>query len=593
MGVLFSNERRFAHLIVLTALLPMAACIAHAPGSQNQNRIEVSVTSSAGSPATVPVSMPNQPTTIQYTASVTGTGNTDVTWSLAAASNLDPVCTATGDALGTFVVNGNNSITYTAPTDLPLSPCGVAVTATSNADHETIGQALVKVTVAVVVSPANDTIGQTANLLYTAKVYGAPSDQQDVTWSTSCAQCNGTQQKPGAFDPGNSGLYVAPQLDPGVNQLNVEIDAHSSFDKNNQPGATNITVLPSDPRGTANPSTATAAQISCPAGSGGLSNATCYKLSLTCDAIADYSAYLKVNKPLGQNLGTVIFASGSGSAVLYDNDINFISGSFNGGLNVVQGILSTNSDNDGYTTVQVSFGAPFDNSSAVENGWLQGPGGVRRLACRFATVVDWINKNIHNSTTLPMCGTGNSAGASAFAYAATAYGLASEFSLLELTGGPVMTRIDKGCSACSQFTAGNTCTDSTEFCYSVSSGGSSSTAGIIDAAYQGVGQTSPTLCTNGVNGDETNFNRFTSDSIESASQSAIPLSIPDPPTQVRVILGGLDATTAPVQSYSWVKGVNPQPPAPACLADASHAIPAVSDGAAQIVSDIQTLCKVH
>src|SRR5262249_44954418 len=194
-----------------------------------------------------------------------------------------------------------------------------------------------------------------------------------------------------AFDPGNRGLYVAPQLDPGVNQLSVEIDASSSFDQS-QFAKTNITVLPSDPIGTAKPSTATAAQISCPAGSGGVANGTCYKLSLTCDAIADYSAYLKVNKPSGQNLGTVIFASGSGSAVLYDNDTNFISGSFNGGLNVVQGVLSTNSDNDGYTTVQVSFGAPFDNSSAVENGWLQGPGGVRRLACRFATVVDWINK---------------------------------------------------------------------------------------------------------------------------------------------------------------------------------------------------------
>src|SRR5215467_1630037 len=349
MGVPFSNARRFAHLIVLTGILPMAACIAHAPGHQDQNQIEVSVTSSAGTPATVPVSVPNQPTTIQYTASVTGTGNTDVTWSLAAASNLDPVCTATGDALGTFVVTGNNSMTYTAPTDVPLSPCGVAVTATSNADHETIGQALVKVTVAVVVSPANDTIGQSANLLFTAKVYGAPADQQGVVWSTSCDACSGTQQKPGAFDPGNPGLYVAPQLDPGVNQLSVEIDASASFDQS-QFAKTIITVLPSDPIGTAKPSTATAAQITCPAGGGGLANGTCYKLSLTCDAIADYSAYLKVNKPSGQNLGTVIFASGSGSAVLYDNDTNFISGSFNGGLNVVQGVLSTNSDNDGYTT---------------------------------------------------------------------------------------------------------------------------------------------------------------------------------------------------------------------------------------------------
>jgi hypothetical protein len=129
----------------------------------------------------------------------------------------------------------------------------------------------------------------------------------------------------------------------------------------------------------------------------------------------------------------VIFGTGSGGTSHYDNDSSFTVGGFNGGDFVVEGVLSA-----GYTTVQVSFGDPFNPQPAQPNGWLQGPGGVRRVACRYATVADWVYKNIHNSsTTAPYCATGNSGGSGTIGSQVSQYGLASEFTLIEPTSGPV------------------------------------------------------------------------------------------------------------------------------------------------------------
>ena len=128
-------------------------------------------------------------------------------------------------------------------------------------------------------------------------------------------------------------------------------------------------------------------------------------------------------------------------------------------------------------------------------------------------------------------------------------------------------------------------------CYSA--GGPNGTAAIIDTAYQAQGQTNPTVCTNGVNGDNSNFSRFLSDSIEDDPGVSPQLQIPNPPTNVNVVLGTMDTSNAVPQGNAWWGGVGPPPPKPVCLGDADHAIPAVQDGADQIVSDIQSMCKVH
>jgi hypothetical protein len=466
------------------------------------------------------------------------------------------------------------------------------VTATSSKDNVTTGQALVKVSVIVSIAAAPSTVGQGANLQYTAAVTGASSANQGVGWSApTCTPCS-NQQTGGAFDPNNPGLFIAPGLQSGTAQVVTTINAASIFDTN-QSATTTITVLKSDPLGTATPSTAAAAELTCPTFSGGiLTGATCYQVNTSCAAIADYPVYLKVNQPAGTAVGTVILGTGTGGSSLYDNDPSFIANGFNGGQNVVQGLL-----NDGFTTVQISFGSPF-NSTNTENGWLQGPGGVRRLACRYATVADWVYKNIHNSNpSTPYCATGNSGGSGAIGYAVTEYGLASEFSLVEMTSGPVMTLLQQGCNTCGQYLGSNPCKQTQEnMCYTVSTGGTSSTAGIIDTAYQAQGQTTPTLCTDAINGTGTNnFSRFQSDSIEDDPGVRPALPIANPPTNVNVVFGTKDTIgNAVPQGYAWWGAIGLQtPPKPVCVPTAPHAIPSDPNGATQIVSDIQSMCVVH
>jgi hypothetical protein len=493
------------------------------------------------------------------------------------ATSTNGVCSATGDQLGTMVTTGTNTMTYTAPPGpLPISPCGVVVTATSNEDNATTGQALVNVHVVVNIAAAPSSIGQRANLQYSATVTGAPagSPGQDIQWSA----VNG-----GAFDNPiyNNGLYVAPPLTSGEAPIDVTIQATSSFDPT-QTTSVPITVVKVDPLGTIAQTTAASAQITCPTFTGGSTGATCYQLKVSCDAIADYYAYLKVNTPAGTPAGTVIFGTGSGGTSLYDNDASFTVGTFNGGDFVVEGILSA-----GFTTVQVSFGDPFNPQPAQPNGWLQGPGGVRRVACRYATVADWVYKNIHNSsTTAPYCATGNSGGSGAIGYAVSEYGLASEFTLLEPTSGPVMTVLHQGCNVCGQYTGSNACTQTSpvNLCYTAS-GGTGSTAGIIDLAYQASGQTTPTLCTNGVNGDNSNFTRFLSDSIEDDPGISPALPIPNPPTTVNIVWGSDDTSNAIPMGYAWRSAVGPTPTF-SCPANTPHAVPSTSAGAQQIIDDI-------
>ncbi len=598
--MLNSNYQLCLRAIALSAVLTLTGCIAHAPGSGGggSQPLTVTVSPSTSPPMSVPVSVPSQPpSTVQFSATVTPSSSSQgVTWSLVPGQNSS--CSATNNGLGTISSSG----LYTAPSTISAAPCTVAVTATSTANSSYSGFAPIAVHVVVSISPATDTIGQGANLQYTATVTGTPTPTSDqtVNWAPpSCPTCQ-SGQTGGAFDPNNSGLYVAPDIEQGATTASVDISAASTFDPNAPPGTATITVQKTDSVGTA-----TYSQLnSCPGG--GVSGGTCYQVNTVCDGVADWSAYLKVNTPsVTPPLGTVIFGIGTGGSGLYDNDSPdfFYGNNINGGMAVVNGVLTA-----GYTTVQVSFGAPFNNTNTA-NGWLQGPGGVRRLACRYATVADWIfnNQQVLNPSTpasTPMCATGNSGGSGAIGYALTVYGLASEFAMVEPTSGPVMTRIDLGCTPQgnpnNSYGGKTACTNPLNLDMSYSTAGSSDgTAGIIDTAYQSEGLSTPTLCSDGVNGISTaNALRFQSDSIDFAPAKAPAILIPNPPTTVNVVFGGQDSSNAVAQGETWWASIGTMggPKATqACVQDAPHPIPAApsGDGVTQIVNDITTLCVLH
>jgi hypothetical protein len=144
------------------------------------------------STASVPVGQ-----TQQFTATVTGTTNTAVTWSVAG-----------GATNGTITSSG----LYTAPSTLP-SPPQVTITATSVADRTKSASATVTIiqNVVVQVSPptASVPVGQTQQ--FTATVTGTTNTS--VTWSVAGGATNGTINA--------SGLYTAPSTLPSPPQATV------------------------------------------------------------------------------------------------------------------------------------------------------------------------------------------------------------------------------------------------------------------------------------------------------------------------------------------------------------------------------------
>jgi hypothetical protein len=403
--------------------------------------------------------------------------------------------------------------------------------------------------VSIKLTPVSATIGISANLQMKATVSG--STNRAVTWKVN-GIVNGDSTY-GTVDSSTQ-LYFAPATTP--NPAKFTITATSVADTSKSASAT-IEVLAADPLGTVN----SVKTIACP--SGGVPGASCQEMAIACEGLKNFNAYIKVNAPTGASNGVVIYGVGTGGSGLYDSQFTY-------GQTAVENVVSA-----GFTTVQVSFGAPF--TAAAPNGWLTGPGGVRRLACRYATLASWINTHVLSSSTKPLCATGNSGGSGAISYALSNYGLDRILSMVEITSGPPMSRIDYGC-LCKQGSGATTCgRGQVNYCYGLAD------AAIIDTAY------SQPLCSNAVNGKPSPIaaELFLSDSI--ASPGAV---LAFPKTNVNVLYGGQDASAAVPLGLEWYDQINSKK-GQSCVADAPHSIPDVLDGATQISNDLTTLCKLQ
>jgi len=143
----------------------------------------------------IPAIYPNQHVT--FTATVTGTTNMTVTWSLSGTA-----CTGTGNPCGTI---DKNTGAYVAPAAVP-SPATVTITATSAADSTATGGLQVHIVlISVVVTPTTVTVEQ--NLVQQFTAVAVPDDApQTFTWSCMpTASC-------GSFapNPNNVAVYTAP-----------------------------------------------------------------------------------------------------------------------------------------------------------------------------------------------------------------------------------------------------------------------------------------------------------------------------------------------------------------------------------------------
>src|SRR5271154_163880 len=130
---------------------------------------------------------------LNFTATVTGTTNTAVAWSLSGTA-----CTGNPNPCGTI---DPNSGVYNAPATVP-NPAKVTITAVSRADSTARGNLPIKIVpVTVVVTPASVSVGQ--NLVQQFTAVAVPDNApQTFTWScTPAGACGNLVQ-----DPNISGL---------------------------------------------------------------------------------------------------------------------------------------------------------------------------------------------------------------------------------------------------------------------------------------------------------------------------------------------------------------------------------------------------
>lgn len=188
-----------------------------------------------------------------FTATVTGTNNTGVTWTLTQGG---APCTGCGTI--TPSTASGAPATYTAPTTAPASPT-VTVTATSVADTTKSASATVTLTqtVGITISPTTATVIVAQTQAFTATVTG--TNNPGVTWTLSqagaaCSPGCGTIA-PASTTSGTPTTYTAPATVPAI--PNVTVTATSAADPTKSASATVTVTAQTTGVVTVSPGTAT------------------------------------------------------------------------------------------------------------------------------------------------------------------------------------------------------------------------------------------------------------------------------------------------------------------------------------------------
>lgn len=314
--------------------------------------------------------------------------------------------------------------------------------------------------------------------------------------------------------------------------------------------AATILTVATDPLG----AISNAVAIVCPAGK---RQGKCYDLTVSCPNISDLHAYLKVSMPPAPT-GTVVYATGGNGTTLLEATAY--------GTVVLDNLVAAN-----YTIVQLAWGGPFANQPS---GWQTGPGGIRAVACRPATVIKWAYDNLRPGPATPLCAGGNSAGSEQVGLGLAHYGLGSILSMAELLVGPPFAREDYSCE-CIQLSSPGLCSSQPlPQCV-----GLTNAEKYLDPAY------AAPLCSQAVQTNSTaNDSLFLSDSILSPDAT---LSYPK--TYVHFAWGGQDPSSANLDGEFYIQAITSNT-GYACVADSPHDILTVVDGAQQIATDFMNGC---
>jgi hypothetical protein len=185
--------KRTAFAVVCLFLFVSAGC----GGGSSSTSTQVTVTVTPASATLIP----NK--TQQFTAKVSNTSNTAVTWAVNGT-------TGGSTTIGTITSSG----LYTAPDTIPATP-NVTVTATSGADATISAAASILIQAAISLVPTTTSVAAGQTVQFSATVNF--SSNQSVNWQVNGV--SGGNSSAGTID--SSGLYTAPSVFPVPSAVTV------------------------------------------------------------------------------------------------------------------------------------------------------------------------------------------------------------------------------------------------------------------------------------------------------------------------------------------------------------------------------------
>ena len=294
---------------------------------------------------------------------------------------------------------------------------------------------------------------------------------------------------------------------------------------------------------------------------GTISGGVCYALDITCPALPNYTAYVKILNPTAAVVGTAVFVTGGSGTDLLEL--------LTDGPIVVEQLL-----NNGYRIAELTYGIPFNTK---EQGWETNANGagIRAAACRFATVQQWVHDNFLDANT-PLCAAGNSAGAELIGQSLAHYGAGDILSFAELSSGPPYGQLQYACE--------NTQPVMNSPCSGLSLGldlQAATAKQFVDPAYPG------NWCSSShFNHSKLHDAQFLNDSV--LAPDAV-LSYPN--TFVNFIFGDQDTTSAIRQGLLYEAAIT-SAHASACLPGVGHEVETYKAGAKRVASDMIAGCKL-
>jgi hypothetical protein len=164
----------------------------------------------------------------------------------------------------------------------------------------------------------------------------------------------------------------------------------------------------------------------CQAGPGPIAGTACRQLQVTCPGLKPIAVQIRITEPAAgiPFRGTVVLGSGAGGSGFY-----------------VPG-----GDRQAFLTSLTALGFRVVDrawTGTGTRGWTTSEAGLKKEACRYATLLTWIHDHIH--TGGKFVATGNSGGSAEIGYALTSWGRAAILDLAIPTSGPPTARLDYAC----------------------------------------------------------------------------------------------------------------------------------------------------